>query len=48
MKFKKDTNNKIKTLDIKAEPKVFIAADKTKDYYKTEAKDYTKLLDKNI
>ena len=53
VKFKKDTNefqNKLKrdVLDIKAEPKIFIAADKTNNYYKTEAEDYTKLLEKNI
>ena len=40
VKFKKDTNefqDKLKNgvLDIKAEPKVFIAAEKTNNYYKT-------------
>ena len=53
VKFKKETNEfqkKLKkdVLDIKSESKVFIAADKTNNYYKTEAEDYTKLLEKNI
>ena len=53
VKFKKDTNDfqdKLKNgvLDIKAEPKVFIAAEKTNNYYKTQAEDYTKLLENKI
>ena len=53
VKFTKETNdfqNKIKKdcKDIKSESKIFAAADKTSNYYKTDPEDYLKLLEKNI
>ena len=36
------------SFNIKSEAKVFIAADKTSNYYKTEPEDYLKLLENNI
>ena len=53
VKFTKETNNfqnkfKKDCKDFKSESKIFAAADKTSNYYKTDPEDYLKLLEKNI